>query len=286
MLRCPAIGISQGDYAKADTTNTTLQTNTQSNTGNNADTLTEQKVTLNPSSTVPNGQAQQLNQSQVQQTSSTQAQAQQSKQEQQPTIVSDPNSTVTRNNWGGYTLANNKFRVEIGGSGEIDGLYLKNDVFNTNYVMNGRDNPKQNNAAHEWMGELMFETKKGDANSNAPWVKEYTSQTPVQTRSIALKGKTVQITYDPTSNANQQNNGIKNLQIVESYTLDQAGRLHWTIDLRNPTKDTITVGDFGLPMPFREYWHYKPAKGQSKLDSAYENSVVFHSFVGQDSSYI
>ncbi|MFD1124864.1 DUF5695 domain-containing protein [Lentilactobacillus raoultii] len=202
-----------------------------------------------------------------------------------PDIQSDPSTNVTKTK-AGYTLQNSKFKVEIGGSGEIDGLYLQNDAFDTNYVMNTKDNPKQNNAAHEWMGELMFRTKTGDANASMPWEKEYTSQTPVSTRHISLNGKTVQVTYDPTSNANGKNDGIKNLQIVETYTLDNSGHLHWNINLKNPTKQTITVGDFGLPMPFREFWHYTPAKGKSQLDMAYENSVVYHSFVGQNSSYI
>lgn len=200
-------------------------------------------------------------------------------------VQTDPNAKVTQNN-AGYVMENGKFRVQIGTSGEIDGLYIKDDAFNTNYVMNPTDNPKQNNSAHEWMGELMFRTKKGDANSTMPWDKEYTSQTPASVRSLSLKDNTVVVTYDPASNKNGNNNGIKNMEVVETYTLDNDGHLHWGIDVKNTTNSTLTIGDFGLPMPFREYWHYSPAKGQSQLDSAYENSVVFHSFVGQDSSYI
>ncbi|WP_283679710.1 DUF5695 domain-containing protein [Lentilactobacillus sp. Marseille-Q4993] len=199
-------------------------------------------------------------------------------------IEVDKNATVTKNN-DGYILNNDKFKVEIGGSGEIDGLYLANDAFDTNYVMNYKDNPKQNNAAHQWMGELMFRTKKGDANSTMPWTKEYTSQSPVSVRKLSVNNNSVVVTYTPNSSSTT-GDGIKNMVVTETYTLDASGHLHWGITLKNNTKDKLTVGDFGLPMPFREYWHYKPTNGKSQLDMAYENSVIFHSFVGQNSSYI
>lgn len=202
-----------------------------------------------------------------------------------PNTQSDPNAKITQTS-NGYTMKNDKFEVQIGTSGEIDGLYIANDAFKTNYVINPNDNPKQNNAAHEWMGELMFRTKVGDASSSMPWDKEYTSQTPATVRKISLKNNSVQVVYNPVSNKNGKNDGIKRLEVVETYTLNKSGQLNWNINVKNNTDSKLTIGDFGLPMPFREYWHYSPTAGKNQLDMAYENSVVFHSFVGQDSSYI
>ena len=62
----------------------------------------------------------------------------------------------------GYHLRNEYFDVETGEYGEITSLKIVGDEYDTNYVMNVSDNPKQDTSAHEWMGDLMFKTKKSD----------------------------------------------------------------------------------------------------------------------------
>lgn len=60
----------------------------------------------------------------------------------------------------GYHLKNDYFDVETGKYGEITSLKIVGDEFDTNYVMNVKDNPKQDTGAHEWLGDLMFKTKR------------------------------------------------------------------------------------------------------------------------------
>lgn len=177
----------------------------------------------------------------------------------------------------GYDMQNNLFKVSVGQYGEISGLYLANDAFKTNYVMNETDNPKQATPGHEWVGELMFRTKPSGAKD---WQKEYTNKSG-DVRKVSLDGNRVVVTYTKSGTAG----GIKSMTVTETYAL-VGDNLQWSIKVQNTTANTLTIGDMGLPLPFREYWTYPPKEGESPSQTAYEGSTLFHSFVGQDASYI
>ncbi len=184
---------------------------------------------------------------------------------------SDTNAVkAEENNDGGYTLTNDYFKVSTGKYGQITGIYIVGDKYPTNYVMNAINAPAQGNSpTHQWMGELMLNTKLGNEN----YVESMTSQSDSD-RKIELKDNKIVVTY--SGNATETK-GIKGFELQETYSLVN-NQLQWDISIKNTNDDTLTVGDLGLPITFNEYW--------SQGDEIYETRVVDHSFVGKDSSYI
>lgn len=174
---------------------------------------------------------------------------------------------------GEMELSNDYFYLKIGKYGHIDELKLQGDLYDTNYVLNAEYAPTQGaSKEHQWMGELMFQTKwEGEET----WTESMTSASDngSKTRKIELKGNKVEVTYE---NAKEEK-GIKDFKLVETYELVD-NQLVWSMTVTNTEDKNLIIGDFGVPMPFSEFW---PGGTQ-----VYETSVVDHSFVGQDSSYI
>ncbi|WP_375140482.1 DUF5695 domain-containing protein [Cohnella herbarum] len=169
-----------------------------------------------------------------------------------------------------YTISNSNFNIQTGTNGEITSLQLAGDTFPTNYVMNGTNAPNQNTADHQWMGELMFKYKLG----TGAWTNAWTSKS-ADGRTQSQSGNTVTVTYQNASNAE----GIKNFKVVSTYSLAN-DYLLWSINVTNTSTQSIEIGDFGLPLPFNEFW----TGGNN--EEIYETRVLTHSFVGNNSSYI
>ncbi|MFA9463973.1 MAG: DUF5695 domain-containing protein [Velocimicrobium sp.] len=173
-------------------------------------------------------------------------------------------------------LSNAYFNVEIGEYGEISSLKIVGDEFDTDYVLNAKNAPNQGaSEEHQWMGELMFQTKKASQNS---WIESMTSASSKNSsaREIKKEGNKVTVTYGNEA----AEKGIKDFTLTETYELVD-NQLKWSMKVTNPGNENITFGDFGLPMTFNEYW-----TSQYANEYLYETRVVDHSFVGQDSSYI
>ena len=167
-----------------------------------------------------------------------------------------------------YNLSNTVFDVQTGANGEISSLQLTGDAFATNYVLNATNAPGQNTSDHEWVGELMFTYRLGAG----AWTTALTNQSS-DVRSMQQSGDTVSVTYQDSGNAE----GVRNFNLVESYSLVD-DYLYWQIALTNTSSQSIEFGDIGLPLPFNEYFN--------GVDVIYEQRVVYHSFVGNNSSYI
>ncbi|MDO5294342.1 MAG: DUF5695 domain-containing protein [bacterium] len=171
----------------------------------------------------------------------------------------------------GFRLSNDYFVVETGKYGNIKTLKLKDDLYDTNYVMNAENASAQASAAgHQWMGELMFKVKSEGAKD---WSEENTGRSD-SGRNISLEGNKVVVTYE---NATEEK-GIKSFKLVETYSLTEDGKLRWEITVTNTKQENLVIGDFGVPLAFNEYW-----PGNEEI---YETRTVDHSFVGKDSSYI
>jgi hypothetical protein len=169
----------------------------------------------------------------------------------------------------GFTLSNSFFNVTTGSNGEISSLQLAGDSFATNYVMNATNASQQNTSGHEWLGELMFKYRLGTTTTWSTALTQSSSDVRTQSQS----GNTVTVTYQNST----ATNGVKNLKVVETYSLVN-DYLQWSIAVTNTTTQSMEIGDFGLPLPFNEYW--------SGGDIIYEQRTVFHSFVGNNGSYI
>jgi Family of unknown function (DUF5695) len=170
---------------------------------------------------------------------------------------------------GAQTLSNTYFNVKVGTNGELSSFQLTGDAFPTNYVMNATNAPGQNTADHEWVGELMFNTRVG----TGAWMPALTNASS-DVRSVTSTATAVTVTYQNSANAS----GIKNFKLVETYSLVN-DYLYWQIAVTNTGTQTLEFGDIGLPLPFNEYWF-------QANDVIYETRTVYHSFTGNNSSYI
>ncbi len=173
-------------------------------------------------------------------------------------------------------LSNEHFNISIGDYGQIDVLKIANDLYNTNYVIGtGNIASSQNNAAHQFMGELILAYRKNSADAYT----EVDTNRSADVRTINKVSDTcVQVSYAVDADgANAR--GIKDFTVVETYTLID-NYLYWEIEIKNKLGQEIEIGDLGLPMTFGEIWN--SVSGQQ----LYEAHVIDHSFVGADSSYI
>lgn len=156
-----------------------------------------------------------------------------------------------------------------GTNGEIASLKLVGDAFPTEYVLNAKNAPRQNTSDHEWLGELMFSYRLG----TGAWQTALT-QSSGDVRRITQATDAVTVMYRGSSSAQ----GIKNFDLVETYSLVD-DYLYWQIALTNASSHNIEFGDIGLPLPFNEFWF-------ADNDVIYETRTVYHSFTGQNSSYV
>ena len=167
------------------------------------------------------------------------------------------------------TLSNSYFKAQIGSNGEISSLQLTGDAFPTNYVLNATNAVGQNSADHEWVGELMFTYRLNGGG----WTTALTNQS-ADVRAITTGTNSVTVTYQNSGNAQ----GVKNFKLVETYALVN-DYLSWQITVTNTSSQTMEMGDFGLPLPFNEYWN-------QANDVIYETRTIYHSFVGNNDSYL
>ncbi|XID96125.1 DUF5695 domain-containing protein [Paenibacillaceae bacterium WGS1546] len=169
-----------------------------------------------------------------------------------------------------YTISNSQFQVVTGTHGEIESLRIVGDQYPTNYVMNGANAPNQNTADHQWVGELMFTYRL----NNGAWTRAWTSKS-ADARVQSQSGNTVNVTYQNSANAE----GIRNFRLNQSYSL-VGDHLLWSMTVTNTSNQTLEIGDWGLPLPFNEFWS---AGGGEQI---YETRVVTHSNVANNNSYI
>ena len=132
-------------------------------------------------------------------------------------------------------------------------------------MLNATNAPGQNSSDHEWVGELMFNYRLG----TGAWTPALTNQS-ADVRVITPGTNSVTVTYQNSANAK----GIKNFKLVETYALVN-DYLSWQITVTNTSTSTMEIGDFGLPLPFNEYWF-------ASNDVIYETRTVYHSFTGNN----
>jgi hypothetical protein len=168
------------------------------------------------------------------------------------------------------TITGTSFKLKVGTNGEINTLNIVGDAFATNYVLNGTNGPAAfaTSTDHAWVGELMFKYRIG----TGAWTTALTSQS-ADGRTITQTASSVTVTYQNSTHAQ----GVSGFKVVETYSLVD-DYLQWQIAVTNTGTQTLEFGDFGLPLPFNEYW--------SGGDVIYEQRTVYHSFIGNDSSYV
>ena len=163
-------------------------------------------------------------------------------------------------------LANEHLQLKIGEFGQIESLKIIDDInddfCNTEYVLNKKNAPNQGKSdEHQWMGELIFNTKR-----DGEWTEFKTSE--AKDRKIEFKDNKITVTYDG------------DYKVVETYSINGESIL-WETEVINDKGTELTIGDWGMPMPFNQYW-----TSAYNGEELYDTRCVYHSFVGKNSTYI
>lgn len=169
------------------------------------------------------------------------------------------------------TISSATFSVQVGAYGELTSLTIAGDAFPTNYVLNKSNAPAlASSSEHHWFGEVMFAYRVG---SSGGWTQASTSSSD-DARSVSSTPSSVTVTYQNSSRVG----GIKDFKLVESYALI-GDALVWTMTVTNTSGSTLEIADWGLPLPWNQYWF-------ASNDPIYETRVQSHSFVGYNASYL
>ena len=172
-----------------------------------------------------------------------------------------PETGVTQLPDGRYKMSNGYFELYMDANGEIKELYLVNDEYKTNYF--------NSTVNYHGLGSLIFSVKKGQEE-----YQEYFTTTSGNGRTIEIQGDKLVITYENATG----DKAISGFKVVETFSF-VGEQLNWEVTVENTGSENMTVGDWGMPMPFNEFT-------SSDAVALYEKSVVDHSFVGMDSSYL
>ena len=172
-----------------------------------------------------------------------------------------PETGVTQLPDGRYKMSNGYFELYMDANGEIKELYLVNDEYKTNYF--------NSTVNCHGLGSLIFSVKKGQEE-----YQEYFTTTSGNGRTIEIQGDKLVITYENATG----DKAISGFKVVETFSF-VGEQLNWEVTVENTGSENMTVGDWGMPMPFNEFT-------SSDAVTLYEKSVVDHSFVGMDSSYL
>ncbi|KQQ20725.1 hypothetical protein ASF48_08990 [Rathayibacter sp. Leaf299] len=182
-----------------------------------------------------------------------------------------------------HTLNSDKLNVGFGTDGSIQSLKINGDLYDTQYVMNPEVAPDQggeSNAKYkQWLGNVMFSYANGSGAvtengvGTTPWKKAWTTQS-ADARTVTSDGNSVTVTYRNSGNAE----GIQGFDFQQKYSIAPDGSLTWTQTATNTASSTLTIGDWGVPVPANELWR--------QGDQIYETRVLTHSAVSDDSSYL
>ncbi|MCD8049179.1 MAG: DUF5695 domain-containing protein, partial [Clostridia bacterium] len=163
-------------------------------------------------------------------------------------------------------IENDDLRLEVGDLGEITSLKIKSeeneDFKNTEYVLNAKNASAQGmDDEQHWMGEVVISSVRGSEVNEL-----YTSECE---RVIEQDGNTVSVTYNEGG-----------LTVTERYIAEKSS-IRWEIEVENSGEGDVTIRDLGLPMAFNQCW-----TASYSGEELYDTRCVYHSFVGEDSSYI
>ncbi|MBQ3109964.1 MAG: hypothetical protein IJC69_02330 [Clostridia bacterium] len=162
-------------------------------------------------------------------------------------------------------LSTNSLQMKIGEYGQIESLKIIDDInenfSDTEYVLNAKNAPNQGKSdEHNWMGELCFTTVRDGVQTEF--------KTSEQKRTIDTEDGKITVTYQG------------DFKVVETYRVE-GDSIVWETEVTNDKDSPLVIEDWGMPMPFNQYW--TPVYHGEEL---YDTRCVYHSFVGKNSSYI
>lgn len=211
----------------------------------------------------------------------------------QSTVSADPSADA---------ISNSSLSAKIGDLGQISSLTINNNPKNSNgndvnFVL-PNDTATQNNANHQWMGEMIFSyrtSSDGKFSDDEDFVEVDTNRTlaaggsttysnasenlksnPYIEKTVDDDSVTVKFKGQDTSSTTART--MKGFDVTSEYDMaTDDGSLQWNITLENTSSDYIEFGDVGLPMPWNNAY--------TSIDDTYNNRVTVHTFAGADSGY-
>ena len=198
-------------------------------------------------------------------------------------------------------ISNDSLKVSIGDLGQISTMNIVNNRTNRNgqeinFVLPNTER-NQNNADHQWMGEMIFAYRTSDDadfSDSGNFVEVDTNKTlavggsttasninpdnPYIKKEVSEDNKQVVVDFVGQDLDSTAKRAMKGFDVQSVYNMDtEDGSLEWTIKVRNKSEKYIEFGDIGLPMP----WNNKYAN----TSDTYNNRMTVHTFAGADSGY-
>lgn len=167
------------------------------------------------------------------------------------------------------TIENDIYRLTVGAYGQIKSLKLKNEPYDTDFVVN-EETHRMEVGPGKFLGEMKFTyTLDGEEKTAATGDSE-------DNRVITLDSANNRITVEYTEES-RLNNGIKDFQVTEEYALVD-DYIQFDITIKNDNDEEMTFEDVGLPVSWNNHWQFQ---------SPYESYVgAAANFISYNSSYV
>lgn len=202
----------------------------------------------------------------------------------------------------GAAISNASLAAKIGDLGQIEELLIHNNPVNRNgdpinFVLPNDTSP-QNNAQHQWMGELIFSYRTSDngafPDNRDGFVEVDTNKTialggsttysainpdnPYLEKTTSVDGKKVEVSFIGQDLDSTAERAIKGFDVNSVFDMEtEDGSMLWEITVKNKSDKYMEFGDIGLPMP----WNNK----YRSVSDTYDNRLTVHNFAGADSGY-
>lgn len=168
-------------------------------------------------------------------------------------------------------LQNEKFLLQYDISrGAVVSITNKLDELKTEYLIGPNEFPQMDVIDSKWFGNVVTRCRI----NNGEWFEE-NSAASEDVRLINCDEDKICTTY---TEASKNENGIKHFSLNMGYNLKEDG-LYWTIEIQNICDSEIDFDFIGVPLLFNQIF-----RGDSKYK--YEQNVLRHAFVSQNSSYV
>ena len=167
------------------------------------------------------------------------------------------------------TIENDIYRLTVGAYGQIKSLKLKNEPYDTDFVVN-EETHRMEVGPGKFLGEMKFTyTLDGEEKTAATGDSE-------DNRVITLDSANNRITVEYMEES-RLNNGIKDFQVTEEYALVD-DYIQFDITIKNDNDEEMTFEDVGLPVSWNNHWQFQ---------SPYESYVgAAANFISYNSSYV
>lgn len=195
-------------------------------------------------------------------------------------------------------LSNDQYILDVDDqNGVIKGLYLKDDLYGTNFMGNEQNmrlniwwkqryvpQKAQRIPMYCWTGDIIFKMRR---HHQETWCPMHTFLSE-DIRTVSYNDDSITTNYQGNS---ANSGGLQNLDIRQTYQLSGDAIL-WLITIRNTSQEQLEIGEFGLPIIMNSNYAIGDEKqgfNHRSVDSAkyvFEQRMVTHYCVSGHSTYL